>query len=508
VLALETVKDAQAKEILTLKARIKKLKKRCTLSISHHRAWLRSVAKLSKMKKLGQMESISKQGRKSAKPRPKLEDSAGLDVDGVEYIETEEVVDEGMTSNKTEELNLDADTKIIVEDKGSDEKRESTISTARPKRVSTAGVTISTADPEVSAVEPKTPPTTTSICDDKDITMAQTLIKMKEEKAKEKGVAFKKVKESDRASRSVLTLKPLPTIDPKDKGKAVLEEPKPKKMTRCDFDAAQVARDEEIARQLEAELHEEVERERQRVEQASVDYIANLYNKVQAIIDADHKLAVRLTHEEQEKYTVDKRAKLLAEYFERRKKQLAEERAAAIMNKPPTRTQLRRLMMTYLKNTCSFTHSQLNKRTFEEIQALYIKEQEKVANFVPVRSDEDERLIQKINEKAADVHKEKVLEDLDSVDSSKKRKAGPKMKRMFKRQNTDADLKEEEHLKTFLKIASDEEEVVDYEVLEKRFPIINWELKFYHFDRHREECIYYRFLDLMEALDGSRPLLR
>nr|GEX80730.1 hypothetical protein [Tanacetum cinerariifolium]GEX83296.1 hypothetical protein [Tanacetum cinerariifolium] len=163
-------------------------------------------------------------------------------------------------------------------------------------------------------------------------------------------------------------------------------------MTRSDFNAAQVARDEEIARQLEAELHEEVERERQRVEQASMDYIENLYDEVQARIDADLELAVRLTHEE----------------------------------------------------------------TFEEIQALYIKEQEKVANFVPVGSDEDERLIQKMNEKAVDVHKEKILEEPDStkvlkmkarkkagkqthaddecsdkvVGSSKKRKAGPRMKRI------------------------------------------------------------------------------
>nr|GEU44720.1 copia protein [Tanacetum cinerariifolium] len=216
VLALETIKDAQAKKILTLKARIKKLEKRCKPSISHHRAWLRSVAKLSKMKKLGQMESVSKQGRKSAKPRPKLDNSTGLDIDGVEYMETKEAVNEGRTSNKIEELNLDVDTEVIIEDKGSGEKGESTISTARPKRVSTAGVTISTADPEVSVVEPKTPPITTSIFDYEDITMAQTLIKIKEEKAKEEGVAFKEVEESDRPTRSVLTLKPLPTIDPKD----------------------------------------------------------------------------------------------------------------------------------------------------------------------------------------------------------------------------------------------------------------------------------------------------
>nr|GEU28706.1 ribonuclease H-like domain, Gag-pre-integrase domain protein [Tanacetum cinerariifolium] len=532
VLALETVKDAQPKKILTLKARIKMLEKRCKPSISHHKAWLRSVSKLSKMKKLGWMESVSKQGRKSAKPRPKFDDSVRLDADGVEYMETEEAVDEGRTSNKTEELNLDADIEVIAEDNGSGKKRESIISTAkpkristaRPKRVSTADVTISTTDPEVSAVEAKTPPTTTTIFDDEDINMTKTLIKMKEEKSKEKGMAFKEVKEFDRPARSVLTLKPLPTIDPKDKGKAVLEEHKPKKMTRSDFDAAQVARNKEIATQLEAKLHEEVERERQREEQASLDYIANLYDEVQTRINVDHELAVRLTHEEQEKYTVDERAKLLAEYFERRKKQLAEERAA-IRNKPPIRTQLRRLMMTYPKHKGSFTHSQLNKTTFKEIQALYIKEQEKVANFMLVGSDEDERLIQKMNEKAADVHKEKVLKEPDSskvlkmkarkkaekqtdandessdkgVDSSKKRKTGPRMKRMSKRQKTDADFKEKEHLKIFLKIALDEEEVVDYEVLEKRFPIINWESKFYHFDRHGAECIYYRIF----RSDGS-----
>ncbi|GKF30961.1 hypothetical protein Tco_0100759, partial [Tanacetum coccineum] len=85
----------------------------------------------------------------------------------------------------------------------------------------------------------------------------------------------------------------------KGKGKGVLEEPEPaKKMTRSDFNAAQVTRDAEVARQLEVELQAEVERERQREEQASMDYITNLYDEVQARIDVDHELAVILTHEE------------------------------------------------------------------------------------------------------------------------------------------------------------------------------------------------------------------
>ncbi|GKE79501.1 hypothetical protein Tco_1545621 [Tanacetum coccineum] len=66
------------------------------------------------------------------------------------------------------------------------------------------------------------------------------------------------------------------------------------------------------------------------------------------------------------------------------------------------------------------------------------------------------------------------------------------MKRMSKRKKIDSDLEDEEHLKTFLKIVPDEEEIVNYEVLEKRFPIINWESKLYHYDRHGVEGNYYK----------------
>ncbi|GKA22325.1 hypothetical protein Tco_0708287 [Tanacetum coccineum] len=380
------------------------------------------------------------------------------------------------------------------EGRGSGEKGGSTVSTARPK-VSTARPDVGTARQEIGTADPTTPLTTTTIFDDEEMTLADTLVKMKDNKAK--GVVFKDTKELVRPARSVLTLKPLSSIDPKDKGKGVLEEPKPaKKMTRSDFDAAQVTRDVEVARQLEVELQAKVERERQREEQASMDYIANLYDEVQARIDADHELVVRLTHEEQEKYTVDERAKLLTEFFERRKKQLVEEKAATIRNKPPIRTQLRSLMMIYLKHTGRFKHSQLNKRTLEEIQALYIKEQERAANFMPIGSEEDERLIQKMNKKAASVHVKKVLEEPDNtkvevkqeaveqgtrktpskvlkMKARKKRKGGPRMKRQSKRKKTDSDLEEEEHLKTFLKIVPDEEGIIDFEGLEKRFPIIN-----------------------------------
>ncbi|GKC12360.1 ribonuclease H-like domain, reverse transcriptase, RNA-dependent DNA polymerase, partial [Tanacetum coccineum] len=95
------------------------------------------------------------------------------------------------------------------------------------KSVNTAGEGVSTASvPEtVSIVAPRTPPPTTTVFDDEDVTMAmaQTLIKMKEEKAKEK-VAFRDMEETPRLIRSITTLQPFPTIDPKDKGKGILQE--------------------------------------------------------------------------------------------------------------------------------------------------------------------------------------------------------------------------------------------------------------------------------------------
>nr|GFA72604.1 hypothetical protein [Tanacetum cinerariifolium] len=214
---------------------------------------------------------------------------------------------------------------------------------ARPND-DTARPDVSTARQELSTAGPTTTPTTTTIFNDEEMTLADTLIKLKDDKAK-------------------------------DKGKGVLEEPEStKKMTKSDFYVGHVARDEEIARQLEVKLQANVERERQTEEQASMNYIAK----------------------------------------------------------------------------------DMNKKTKEE------------------SSDK-------------------------GMDTIKKRKAGSRMKRMSKRQKTDVDFEEEEKLKTFLKIDPDEEGIIDYEVMGKRFPIINWDSKFYHYDRHGAEGIYYRIF----KSDGS-----
>ncbi|GJZ45772.1 hypothetical protein Tco_0593368, partial [Tanacetum coccineum] len=194
-------------------------------------AWLRSTSRLYMKRKLGRKESISKHGRKNAKPEPTLDDNTFDDLDadhGMVYMDTKEPVNEGRLSKETEELNVTHDTEVL--EKGGSNKEP----------VSDAG-----------------------------------------------------------------NIGPLPSIDPKDKGKGVLKESPVKKVKRSDLDAAQIAKDVEVARLVYEEELVELEKEkeeRQRQEQASVEYIANLYDEVQAKIDASEELAARLQMEEREMY--------------------------------------------------------------------------------------------------------------------------------------------------------------------------------------------------------------
>ncbi|GKD47952.1 hypothetical protein Tco_1276928 [Tanacetum coccineum] len=150
----------------------------------------------------------------------------------------------------------------------------------------------------------------------------------------------------------------------------------------------------------------------------------------------------------------------------------------------------------------------MKAKTFTEIQGLYERQKRVIDDFKPMDSDD----AVKDSKEAAGVHKQKVLEEPNSTkvevkqeghEESIRKRPGRRLKmkatKKSKRQKTDADLEEEEQLKAFLKIVPDEEGIIDYEVLEKRFPIINWESKFYDFDRHGAECIYYRIF----RSDGS-----
>ncbi|GJZ35658.1 putative ribonuclease H-like domain-containing protein [Tanacetum coccineum] len=172
--------------------------------------------------------SLCKQGRKPAKAEPTVhKDLAFGDLDDIvddamDYIESEDAQDEGRTSS------------VVLEEKENTQKGVSTeveVSTVKPHK-GTDKSKVSTDKPEVSTAEPKdgtsdesTAPTTVFRDDE---TIAEFLESISQTKAKQKGVEIKDAEDSDRpratSTRSVLTLKPLPKIDPKDKGKKVLEE--------------------------------------------------------------------------------------------------------------------------------------------------------------------------------------------------------------------------------------------------------------------------------------------
>ncbi|GJV29890.1 hypothetical protein Tco_1386338 [Tanacetum coccineum] len=139
--------------------------------------------------------------------------------------------------------------------------------------VSAASASFTTAGVSISTAKPRTPPTTTTTAfEDEDLTISQTFVKMRSEKAKEKRVAFRDVEESVRSTKI------LPTIDPKDKGKGIMQEPEnPPKNTR----KAQIQMDEELAMRLHEEEKAELERTftYNQLKNKSLEEIQKLYER-------------------------------------------------------------------------------------------------------------------------------------------------------------------------------------------------------------------------------------
>ncbi|GKA35427.1 putative ribonuclease H-like domain-containing protein, partial [Tanacetum coccineum] len=263
VLDLDNVKNAQALEIQKLMKGVKKLEK--------------SSAK----KSLGNQEDASKQGRNEIDQDEGIswfqEDSETQGRYGYDIG-----VNTASTSITTSSINI-----TIVEP------------------VTTASAPITTTSVSVSTAEPSTPPTitiTTTVIEDEDLIIAQTLMKMtsekSKEKSKEKGVSIDTatrlargviVKEaSETATRPTV---PPPQIDPKDKGKGIIQEPKkPVKVKGKD----QIEYDADVAQRLQAKIDKEARLEREREEQASKASNIAEWDDVQAMMDEDYELAAKL----------------------------------------------------------------------------------------------------------------------------------------------------------------------------------------------------------------------
>ncbi|GJU86835.1 hypothetical protein Tco_1294381 [Tanacetum coccineum] len=171
----------------------------------------------------------------------------------------------------------------------------------------------------------------------------------------------------------------------KDKGKGKMVVPE-KPLKKKD----QVALDEEMARNLEAQMQAELIEEerlaRQKEEEANIALIES-WDNTQAMMEADFELAQRLQAEEQGEITIEERSRLFVELMNRRKKHFAKLRAEEIRRKPPTKAQKRNQMSTYLKNMAGYKHSQLKSKSYDEIQKLFDKEMKRVNTFVDMNSE-------------------------------------------------------------------------------------------------------------------------
>ncbi|GJZ23609.1 putative ribonuclease H-like domain-containing protein [Tanacetum coccineum] len=509
----------QAKEIKHLKAQIKKLKKKAKPVISHHRAWMKSGRKYAKAEPLVHKDPAFDELDDDEIDNMNTEDAQGMGRTGyVVHEEKErkekEVSTEDVVSNDKKKVSTDrskvstnrSKVSTDISKDSTDKEKDSTVDQMKtyPNEiternevyeekesaedvVSTEGV-VSTDKEKVSTDRSKistdrskdsidkekdstdrpdegtvdqtegrsatpTPLTPTPTIFGDDETIAQVLIIMSQNKEKlkekEKGVELKDVEETERprptSTRSLLTLKPLPKIDPKDKGKKKIEEEdesdtESEGIPEAEKKFKQLARDEEMARKVQEDWEAEEEVKKLAEEEAIKAALSNEYDFIQARIEADRLLALRLQDEERE----------------------SKQRAIAIRNRPPTRTQLRNQMMTYLKHVGNKKHSDLKNKTFEEIQALYEKVKRFDESFTVVGSTEDERKIKEMNEEAKDLEQKRLKKK-----GIKKRKGGHMKMLARKRKRPQSDVDSDDELRKCLKIVTFEG-TIDSEIMEKK----------------------------------------
>ncbi|GJU54594.1 putative ribonuclease H-like domain-containing protein [Tanacetum coccineum] len=269
VLDLEKVKTTQAKEIASLKKRVKQLEKRKKSRTSRLKR-LRMVSSASRVESsndvsLGAQEDASKQGRKIA----------NLDVNAeVTLIDkTQERNDEEMLFDVQDDLQGEE----VVAEK---EVAKKEVSAADP--VTTASEVVTTANIEVTTASA---PTTTI----DELTLSQTLIEIKATKPKAVTTAATTTTTTRPKAKGVVVQEPSEfktTSSPsqasqlpqaKDKGKAIMVKPE-KSLKNKD----QTALDEEVARNLKAQLQAELEEEerlaRQKEEEATIALIESWDN--------------------------------------------------------------------------------------------------------------------------------------------------------------------------------------------------------------------------------------
>ncbi|GJR56787.1 hypothetical protein Tco_1498949 [Tanacetum coccineum] len=183
------------------------------------------------------------------------------------------------------------------------------------------------------------------------------------------------------------------------------------------------------------------------------------------------------------------------------KKEESTQRAAEQRSKPPSKTQMRNRMCTYLKNMGGYKHNQLKGKSYEEIQKLFDKTYKQVNSCVPMASDDKK----KGSEKKAGGSRKKTL--------AKKRAGEKQSEESSKRQKMEGNAEKEE-LKAHLDIIPGDDVAVSVESLATKYPIVDWKTHILSEDKMYYEIIkangstksYKIFIEMLDDFDRQDVL--
>nr|GFA13789.1 hypothetical protein [Tanacetum cinerariifolium] len=181
----------------------------------------------------------------------------------------------------------------------------------------------------------------------------------------------------------------------------------------------QISFDEQEARRLQAEIDKQdrlAEEEAQKALESN-NAVIEQWHDVQDRIEANYKLA-------------------------QRRKFFAAKRAKEKRNKPPTKSQQRSLMCTYLKNIYGWKPRALKNKSFVEVQELFDIAMIRINNFVDFRIE----LVEESTKKA----------QAETAQESSSKRAGDELDQERSKKQKVEDDKESEELKQCLEIILDD----------------------------------------------------
>ncbi|GJV29883.1 hypothetical protein Tco_1386331 [Tanacetum coccineum] len=193
---------------------------------------------------------------------------------------------------------------------------------------------------------------------------------------------------------------------------------------------------------------------------------------------------------------------MLVEMIAERKKFFAAQRAAEQRSKPPTKTQIRNRMCTYLKNMGGYKHNHLKGRSYKEIQKFFYKAYKHVNSFVPMNLE-----VVKSSVTRTEGRSKRARDELES-DKSKMQKIDKHVEADKDDDHVEAekdDDQKEAEMKRHIEIVKDDEVAIDAIPLATKPPmIVEYKIvkegKFGYFQLIRADGSSKRYLSMIKML--------